>query len=488
LRQEKIAGESGIDEHMNQYLDGMPRRSGVLGLPWAFWLINIVYALDAFAYFGILIRLGNSFTNDLRIATEYATVMTGAFAAAVTLFMFGFGSFFERFGVRRSFISGFFILTVGRFMLCLAPFMPGHAATVFMALASLTVMAIGEGVIQTANYSGIKQYSTEETSAAAFAWNYGIFQVGIMVVGVVSPFVRVPVQDLLAVRTATQPLPPTFWGWVADLTQSGNVAVFAMCTAVTGITTLLCMATFTKAAESQKLRPDNEADIAQSRLEESKLPLLDRIRSGPFGDARFTFFVFILLPARTLFAHQIHTISLYIERAYPKSVQDWNETFSNFGNPSVVFIGAPLIAMLTRRTSILKLMLVGSLVTALPTFLLCFGDRVQFLILYIVLFSIGEAIWQPRFYQFAADLAPPGKMGSYMAAANIPWLLAKFTTGLYAGWMLDRFCPATGERRTDILWGVYGAIALISPIGLWLARDWLKAGLKTSHVRPEPVA
>ena len=474
------------NNHLLEYADvRQPRKSSLLALPWAFWLINIVYALDGFAYFGILIRLGNNFTNDLHIATKYATVMTGAFAAAVTLFMFGFGSYSERFGVRNSLIGAFFILTAGRFMLCLAPFMPGHAATVLMALASLTVMAIGEGVVQTANYSGIKQFSTEETSAAAFAWNYGLFQVGIMVVGLVSPMVRVPVENLMAIRTATQPLPPTFWGWLADLTRSGNVAVFVMCTAVTGLTTLLCIATFTKKAEARKLRPDDEAVIAQSRHEESHLSLFERIRTGPFGDARFTFFVFMLLPARTLFAHQIHTISLYIERAYPKSVQDWNETFSNFGNPLVVFIGAPIVAMLTRRTNMLRLMLVGSLVTALPTFLLCFGERVQFLILYIVLFSIGEAIWQPRFYQFAADLAPPGKMGSYMAAANIPWLLAKFTTGLYAGWMLDRFCPAEGPRRTDILWGIYGAIALISPIGLWLARNWLRAGLKIRH---EPIA
>lgn len=453
----------------------------LFALPWAFWLINIVYALDGFAYFGIIIRLTNNFTNDLKISATYATMMTGVFSAAVTLFMFGFGSYSERYGVRRSIIAAFFILTVGRFLLCLAPFMGSYAGGVAMAAASLLVMAIGEGVLQTANYSGIKQYSTEETSATAFAWNYGLFQVGIMIVGLLSPLVRVPVDDLLSIRTSTQPLPQTFWGWVADVTRSGNVAVFAMCTLVTGLTTLLCLATFTRAAEARKLRPDDEAEVVKTRNAEAKLPLGTRLAGGPFGDLRFTFFIFILLPARTLFAHQIHTISLYIERAYPKSVQDWNETFSNTVNPVVVFIVAPLVAFFTARVNMLRMMLVGSLVTALPTFLLCLGNRWELLLIYVIVFSIGEALWQPRFYQFAADLAPPGKMGAYMAAANIPWLIAKFTTGLYAGYMLDRFCPAEGERRTDILWGVYGCIALISPIGLWLARHWLNAGLRTKH-------
>ncbi len=35
------------------------------------------------------------------------------------------------------------------------------------------------------------------------------------------------------------------------------------------------------------------------------------------------------------------------------------------------------------------------------------------------------------------------------------------------------------------MWGIFGMIGLISPIGLWLARDWLKAGLKTVYARPD---
>jgi MFS family permease len=134
----------------------------LFSLPWAFWLINIVYALDGFAYFGIIIRLTNNFTNDLHISTTYATIMTGVFSAAVSLFMFGFGSYSERFGVRKSLIAAFFVLTLGRVMLCLAPFMGGYAAGAGMAMASLLVMPLAK-VLQTANYSGIKH--TARTAA-----------------------------------------------------------------------------------------------------------------------------------------------------------------------------------------------------------------------------------------------------------------------------------------------------------------------------------
>ena len=142
-----------------------------------------------------------------------------------------------------------------------------------------------------------------------------------------------------------------------------------------------------------------------------------------------------------------------------------------------MFITVPIIAALTRGMSMVKLMLLGTLVTALPTFLLALPERWEILLAYVTIFSLGEALWQPRFYQFAADLAPEGKMGAYMAAANLPWLLAKWTTGFYAGAMLTAYCPETGPRQPGVMWAIYGAFALVSPLGLLIARRWLEAGI-----------
>jgi uncharacterized membrane protein (DUF2068 family) len=35
--------------------------------------------------------------------------------------------------------------------------------------------------------------------------------------------------------------------------------------------------------------------------------------------------------------------------------------------------------------------------------------------------------------------------------------------------------------HTETLWLVYGIIAMASPIGLWLARKWVMAGLHVKH-------
>jgi POT family proton-dependent oligopeptide transporter len=43
-----------------------------------------------------------------------------------------------------------------------------------------------------------------------------------------------------------------------------------------------------------------------------------------------------------------------------------------------------------------------------------------------------------------------------------------------------RYCPQgvlPEQMRTETMWHIYGLIAVVSPIGLLLARAWIKKGL-----------
>ncbi len=97
---------------------------------------------------------------------------------------------------------------------------------------------------------------------------------------------------------------------------------------------------------------------------------------------------------------------------------------------------------------------------------------------YLVIMTIGEAMWQPRFLQFAAELAPEGKTGAYVAWANLPWFMIKFVAGWYTGSMMDLYCPADGPLRTESMWLIYGLVAMLSPTLLVLGSRWVKRGLE----------
>jgi hypothetical protein len=92
--------------------------------------------------------------------------------------------------------------------------------------------------------------------------------------------------------------------------------------------------------------------------------------------------------------------------------------------------------------------------------------------------TVGEAIWQPRFLQYAAEIAPKGKTGAYMGVAQFPWFLTKVITSLYAGFFLEHYCPKEGVLDTETMWLIYFFIAISSPVMLLLARGWLQSAIK----------
>ncbi|MBU1707285.1 MFS transporter, partial [bacterium] len=207
-----------------------------------------------------------------------------------------------------------------------------------------------------------------------------------------------------------------------------------------------------------------------------KLTIKQKLKELPFLDPRFLFFIFVLLPVRTLFAHQWLTLPHYVMRAFPEAVGARYEWFQGL-NPFIIVIFVPLIAAFTRNVKVLTMMIIGTTMSAAVTFILVPGPHLSTLILYVVLFSLGEAVWSSRFLEYVADIAPAGKVGAYMGIAGVPWFLAKFVTGFYSGSMLERFCPESGALDTGTMWLVYGIIACISPIGLIAARKWIAKGV-----------
>ncbi len=209
--------------------------------------------------------------------------------------------------------------------------------------------------------------------------------------------------------------------------------------------------------------------------------MLSKRPEHPFHDKRFVFFIFILIPVQTLFAHNWLTLPYYINRAFGGTTVGENfEFFSNL-NPILIFFLAPMVAALTVKAKVYPMMIWGTLVMAAPTFLLTLPPAPVFLLTYILLMSIGEAMWQPRFLQWVAEIAPEGQTGTYMGIGQFPWFLTKVLTGLYSGYFLSQYCPVVGPQNTQFMWLIYALIAMFSPVALILARGWMMKGMKTAN-------
>ncbi len=399
--------------------------------PRKFWVANGVYFLDGAAYFGILNSLTLFLAGEVRMSDQLTAFTVSYVTGLVALVMALFGGTVDRLGPRRTITLTIAAALLGRALLVLAAQLPLQTA---LAYAALTLMAFSGGVMQSAVYAAVKESTDARTSAIGFSLVYALMNGGIIAESFASSLVR---------------------------EQHGTPGVFWMCVGITVAYFLLHLFLYPRESFTNSAEVIREARRAKASW-----------REHPLLQARFAFFIFILLPVRTLFAHQWLTMPHYVTRAYPPEVGARYEWITGL-NPLIVLIGTPLVAALTKRTHVLTMMIAGTSLSALSTFLLVPGPNLSALLWYVILFSAGEALWSSRFLEYVASTAPPGRVGIYMGVANIPWFLAKFTTGFYSGALLERYCPELGAKDTTTLWLIYAAIALISPLGLIASRGWL---------------
>ncbi|MBI5060518.1 MFS transporter [candidate division KSB1 bacterium] len=402
----------------------------------AYWLVNLVNFGDGIAYFGILNLLTLFIHDQLGLTDTMTGVAVSVFTGAVTLFMFFGGFVSDRLGVRKALMVSLLFLLLGRIFLTSSPLFD---ATGVLLWTSLALMALGTGVLQPSLYAGAKEFSDPRTSAISYSLIYAIMNFGIVIESYMSPFIR---------------------------ERGGIEAVFWTMAAVNGVVLVAILLLFTRKVEDR----DRVVHIEPPRPEHATLK--QKLKALPILDARFMAFIFILLPVRTMFAHQWLTMPHYIMRCFPESVGARYEWFQGL-NPLIITVAVPLVAALTRKVDIIFMMVLGTVISAAATFILAPAPDLTLLITYIFVFSIGEAIWSSRFFEYIADLAPAGRVGAYMGLAGIPWFFAKFTTGFYSGFMLEKFIPEQGAQDSGALWMIYGVIALISPLGLLVMKKWM---------------
>jgi|GEM_PF-518957 len=203
------------------------------------------------------------------------------------------------------------------------------------------------------------------------------------------------------------------------------------------------------------------------------------VANHPLSNLKFFFFIFALIPVQTLFTYNWLILPQYINRAFEGWIGEYFEVAAN-ANPILIFIAVPLIAAATQKAKVYNMMIYGTFIMAAPAFLLVIGPYWWTLAGYLLIMTIGEAMWQPRFLQYAAQIAPEGQTGMYMGVAQLPWFATKFLVPwLYSGWMMDNYCPADGERNTQFMWLLFACLAMLSTVFLILAKRWVGRDFKT---------
>jgi len=464
--------------------------------PRVLWGVNVSYLIEGFVYFGMLGYLTHYFTQYAGLSDTWASPMVGVLTWGITLSMFFLGGLADRWGVRTALLAALCSMLVGRIIMALSPSLGLAAGGLFspmhlVAMGGIFFIVVGYGMYQPAAYAAVRQFTTPKTAAMGYAMLYALMNLG----GWLPSFFS-PIRKSVGIAGS-------YWVYVGFTTLGLIVTMLILSRAIVRKAIAEAKAG-REAEESEEDKTKREAE-EKERKSAIKEPFnaIKWLKNHPLADAKFAFFIFALIPVQTLFAHNWLTLPKYVQRAYSGGwVGDNFEVAVNF-NPLLIFILVPIVTALTQKRKIYTMVLLGTFVMAAPTFLLALGTNIWTLLGYLIIMTIGEAMWQPRFLQYAAEIAPEGRTGAYMGVAQFPWFLTKVITSVYAGWMLGTYCPAVpgvladsvGVAATmvgnappirvvldppasETMWFYYGLVAISSTFMLLAAKPWLAKDFK----------
>ena len=313
-----------------------------------FWFVNLANFLDGIVYYGILNLLTLFLSDQVRLSDRLTGSLVSIFGGLVTLLMMPGGTVCDRWGARKAIQVSLALNGCGRLWLLSCAW----SGSLAQAILALLVMSVATGIIQPAVYAGARDHTRASSMAVGFGLLYAIMNFGGVLWSSISPLVR---------------------------HQLGINGTYAVLIGVTWLNWLMQVAFFRDSVDRQ--RPD-----------EAPAPP----RAAVALDGTFYFLIFILVPVRTLVAHLWLTLPSVLERAYPPGVSAHQEWFQGL-HQLILAVGAPVLARILLRRRLTDVMIGGTLLSATSVFLLTLGTSTGLLVLYILLFSIGESIWAARF-------------------------------------------------------------------------------------------
>jgi MFS family permease len=432
-------------------------------------------------------------SKDLGFNDQAAGAIVGwVWAPAMTIFTLLAGSLTDAIGLRRTFFLGVAICTVARTVMV-------TTTTPWLALAcGVLPLAVGEALGTPVLLAATRVYSTTAQRSISFSIIYALMNVGYLTAGYIFDFIRsldlhvniagfqpTPHQQLFAVSLALEILLfPAIYFLRRNVERSGVRAARAL----------------DPQLEDRRSNSSHFwADIARTvqKGANDTVALFHRL----IGQSAF-----YRLLAFFLFIGFLKAIFLQMDYVFPKFGDREMGLHAPVGklagiNAILIIVLAPVVGALTQRIPSYRVVIIGSIICAAGVFIMAlptdwfvpaansaFGSALGhgylrltgaihpyyvMSALYLTVFSVGEAFYSPRVYEYAAAIAPPGQEASYGALAYLPFLVGKLLVGS-AGWLLAAFCPEQGPRHSGIMWLIFALAASIAPIGLLVFRRYIR--------------
>jgi len=456
------------------------------------WLTFLIKLLIISAYSVTNKTLILWLSSDLGFSDQTAGALIGwVWAPAMTVFTLLAGSLTDALGLRRTFFLGVIICLVARSMMV-------FTTIPWLALAGgLFPLVIGEALGTPVLIAAARRYSTTRQRSISFSIIYMVMNVGYLIAARIFDYVR------------------------QSLGEYGHLSLFGL--QITTYRTLFLVSLgfevlllptiyfLRRGAEAT----DEGVQFTAEPVRYATGALWERtwltVRDSAHDTVRLFRRLlsqsgFYRLLAFLLLIGFLKLIFLQMDYVFPKfGIRELGDG-APIGQLSainylLIILLVPIIGALTQQFSAYRMVVVGGAICAASVFVMAFpttwfqasanGSIGQWLghtylglkggihpyyvmiAIYVAMFSVGEAFYSPRVYEYAAAIAPKGQEASYGALSYIPFLIGKLLVGT-GGWLLAAFCPAHGPRHSGMMWLIFALAASVAPIGLVVFRRYIR--------------
>jgi MFS family permease len=448
-------------------------------------------------------------SKDLGFSDQAAGALVGwVWAPAMTVFTLLAGSLTDAIGLRRTFFLGVAICTIARSVMVVTT-IPS------LALAcGVLPLAVGEALGTPVLLAATRRYSTVAQRSISFSIIYMIMNIGYFAAGWIFDYVR-----QLHLHVSLFGFEPSSYQQLFMVSLAFEIVLFPV------IYFIRRGAEATNAGVAGPTVPSPQSSPWQGEANAQRQVRVEPGQSEPpfwsgIGDtvrqtAIDTAHLFRRLIGQSgfyrllvffLFIGFLKAIFLQMDYVFPKfGIRELgvNAPVGKLSaiNAIVIICLVPIIGALTQKFAAYRMVVIGGAICAAGVFIMALptewflsashsmigqwlghgylglqGSIHPYYImaaLYLIVFSVGEAFYSPRVYEYAAAIAPKGQEASYGSLAYLPFLVGKLLVGA-GGWLLAAYVPEHGPRHPGTMWLIFALAASVAPIGLVVFRRYIR--------------
>ncbi len=397
------------------------------------WSAVVMELFERLAYYGMVMVLGIYIVDRLGVPADTYGVVYGLFTGALYFLPVLAGALADRFGYKPALIVAFATLAGGYFLL-------GSSTDFAVICVALGLIAVGGSIIKP-TISGTVTRTTEEGSTRPVG--FGLYYMMINAGGLIGPVVAAQVRNRTEFRYV-------FWVSAAACVMMLVQAIIAFREPVPA-----------KERASGKSLGGILREIVMV-LTNWRFVLLLVIFSGFWGMINV---LFGFMPLYVENFTDLRAAEAAIDSIVPvtKVAGQWlnAEVLISLDALLIVLFQA-LIAYLTRRWPTLRTMLVGTTVATVSWVLPAMSPAATFICLGIFVWSIGEMICSPRFFEYCGTVAPKDQVALYLGYSFFAIFIGNIYSGPWAGWLYERFIRLPHEvGMATQPWFFFGGVMLM---------------------------